>query len=279
MRALANRAQIDHWNSDDMRPWVDKQPDYDRQLEPFGEAVVAAAAIGTGERILDIGCGCGTTTLRAARPGSRAVGVDVSEPMIERARANARREGATNIEYLVADAQTQPFPPSSFDVGISRFGVMFFDDPVQAFANVRAAIRPGGRLAFCCWQSLARNDWLFLPGMAAAEHLPLPEPTDGPGPFSLGDPAAVVTMLEAAGFDTVLLEPLELLMLVGGGGTVEKTLEFLMHTGIARAMFAGAEPVAADRARAAVRQLLAEHHDGEGVRLGSASWIVTARRP
>ncbi len=278
MKAGCNEAQIEHWNSAETRQWVDQQLEYDRQLEPYGRAVVEAAGIDAGSSILDVGCGCGTTTLQAAQVGKNAVGVDISQPMLERARGNARRAGITNVEYLLADAQTHPFPPGSFDIGISRFGVMFFDDPVAAFANVGAALRPVGQLAFCCWQALARNDWLFLPGMAAAEHLPLPEPTDGPGPFSLADPAALVTMLESAGFGTVLVESLELPMVIGGGGTVDEALEFLMRTGVARAMFDGAAPATADRARSAVRVVLAEHHDGEGVRLGSVCWIVSARR-
>ncbi len=210
MEAEVNQAQIEHWNSADTRQWVDQQLEHDRQLEPFGQAVVDAAGIGRRSTILDVGCGCGTTTLLAAQHGMQAVGVDISAPMIDRARANARRMTISNVDYLLADAQTYPFPPSAFDVGMSRFGVMFFDDPMAAFANIRSSLRPGARLAFCCWQALARNDWLLLPGMAAAEHLPLPAPSDGPGPFSLADPDSLVSLLETAGFDTVLLESLEL---------------------------------------------------------------------
>ncbi len=276
MSAEANQAQIEFWNGAETRQWVERQHDYDRQLEPFASAVLDAADVGTGSSVLDIGCGCGTLTLRAATLGKRATGVDISAPMVERAVASARDQLVTDAQFLVSDAQTHRFEPE-FDIAVSRFGVMFFDDPEAAFANVGTSLRPGGRLVFCCWQELARNDWVLLPGMAAAEHLPLPGPNYGPGPFSLAAPGLLVSLLETAGFTDVELESLELPMLVGGGGTVEKTLDFFMHNSMARAMFEGADPAAAERARAAVQRVLAEHHDGEGVRLGAASWIVSAR--
>jgi SAM-dependent methyltransferase len=278
VKTRANEAQIDHWNSIDARHWVDRQLEHDRQLEPFAWAVVGAAGIGPGSSVLDVGCGCGSTTLQAARTGRLAVGVDVSKPMIGRARANALEHGIANVDFMVGDAQTHRFTPDRFDLGISRFGVMFFDDPVAAFSNIGASLKPGGRLVFCCWQALARNDWLLLPGMAAASHLPLPEPNSGPGPFSLADPDALVTELETAGFTGVTLESLELPLLIAGGGTVEEALEFLMHTGMIRSMFRHADASRADRARSAMREVLAEHHEEDGVRLGSACWIVRARR-
>jgi SAM-dependent methyltransferase len=239
--ANANQAQIEFWNGAETRQWVERQRDYDRQLEPFASAVLGAADVGTGSSVLDFGCGCGTLTLRAANLGKRATGVDISVPMIERAVAVARDQKVTNAEFLVADAQTHRFAPE-FDIAVSRFGAMFFDDPEAAFANIRTSLRPGGRLVFCCWQELARNDWVLLPGMAAAEHLPLPGPHIGPGPFSLAAPGPLVTLLETAGFADVELESLESPMLVAGGGTVEKTLDFFMHNSMVRAMFEGADP-------------------------------------
>ena len=276
MRSEPNQAQIEFWNGAETRQWVERQADYDRQLEPFASAVLDTADVGAESNVLDIGCGCGTLTLRAAELGGRSAGVDISGPMIEQAIANARRQGVPNVQFLVSDAQTHRFAPE-FDIAISRFGVMFFDDPLAAFANIGTSLRPGGRLVFCCWQELARNDWLLLPGMAAAEHLPLPAPTDGPGLLSLAAPGPLVALLERAGFTQVALESLELPMLVAGGGTVEKTLEFFLHNSVVRAMLQGADPEAAERARAAVRRVLDEHHDGEGVRMGAACWIVSAR--
>jgi SAM-dependent methyltransferase len=274
----ANEAQIDHWNSSDARHWVDQQVQYDRQLEPVGSAVLGAAEIGSGSRVLDIGCDCGSMTLQAARAGRTALGVDVSKPMLDRARADAVGRGVANVEFRQADAQTHRFAPDSVDIGISRFGVMFFDDPVAAFSNIGASLPPGGRLVFCCWQALARNDWLLLPVMAASEHLPLPDPNEGPGPFSLADPDTVASLLRTAGFGGVTFGSLELPLLIAGGGTVEEALEFLMHTGMARAMFRQADADRSDRARSAMRDVLTEHHRSDGVRLDSACWIVQARR-
>jgi SAM-dependent methyltransferase len=274
-----NEAQIEHWNGPDARHWVASQDRYDRQLAPFAEVVTAAAELNERDHVLDLGCGCGTTTLLAARKAESAIGVDISGPMLERARTVAVSEGIRNVEFVQADVQTHAFD-LTFDVAMSRFGLMFFDDPKAAFANVAAALRAGGRLAFVCWQELARNDWLFLPGLAAARYLPLPDANaaGGPGPFSLADPDALRRLLDSVGFIDVDIVAYEVPMLLGGGGTVDDALSFVMNTGAARAMFEGADPTSAEHAKAAVREVLAHHYDADGVRLGAASWVVTARR-
>jgi len=274
-----NEAQVEHWNGPGGHRWVELQEQYDRQLAPFADELLRAADVRHGERVLDLGCGCGTTTLLAARPAERAVGVDISGPMLDHARARATAKGVTNIEFVQADVQTHGFD-AFFDVAMSRFGVMFFDDPEAAFANIAASLRRGGRLAFVCWQELARNDWLFLPGLAAAQYLPLPGPATGtgPGPFSLADRDTVSAMLASVGFTAVDIVPYEVPMLLGGGGSVDESLSFLLSTGPARAMFDGADPTAAEHATAAARQVLADHCDDDGVRLGAAIWIVTAKR-
>jgi len=275
-----NETQRDHWNSDEAQHWVTAQGRYDRQLQPFGDVVIDAAAIAAADRVLDIGCGCGATTIAAARRAAGALGADLSEPMLARARLTAADMGVDNAEFVVADAQTHAFGPELFDVAISRFGVMFFDDPGEAFANLGAGLRSGGRLAFACWRELAANEWLLTPGLAASAHVPLPDtgPPCGPGIFSLADPNIVVNVLEGAGFDNILVTPFDTQMLLAGGGTVGETVEFLLSTGIGKAMFDGAEPTAAAAGLDAVKNVLAEHHDGEGVRLGAAAWLVTARR-
>ena len=276
-----NESQRDHWNSGEAQHWVTAQGRYDRQLQPFGDAVIEAAAIEPTDRVLDIGCGCGATTIAVARRSTSALGADLSEPMLERARRTAADMGIDNAEFVVADAQTHQFGPELFDVAISRFGVMFFDDPAQAFANVGTGLRSGGRLAFVCWRELATNEWLLTPGLAASAHVPLPDtgPLGGPGMFSLADPNVVVSVLEGAGFDDVIVTAFDAQMLVAGGGTVEETVDFLLSTGIGKAMFDSAEPTTAAAGLDAVKKVLAEHHDGEGVRLGAAAWLVTARRP
>ena len=272
-----NQAQIEHWNGPEAQRWVELQDRYDRQLEPFADVLLDVSSLSSSATVLDIGCGCGATTRRAARRSERAVGVDISGPMLERARATAASEGVTNVEFVQADVQTNAFD-EGFDTAISRFGVMFFDDPLAAFANVASALRPAGRLAFVCWQELARNDWLLLPGMAAARYLPLPEQSGGPGPFSLADRDALNTLLQSAGFAAIDIASYEVPMLLGGGGTVDEALSFLLHSGMARAMFDGAAPADAELATAAARNVLEEHYEEGGVRLNAASWVVTARR-
>jgi hypothetical protein len=176
--------------------------------------------------------------------------------------------------------QSRAFEPNSFDVAVSRFGVMFFDAPVAAFANVAHALAPVLRLAFVCGKDLAHNEWLLVPGMAAAEHVALPDAGSpgGPGMFALADPDHVRGLLTKAGFEAIDVAPFETSMLLAGGGTLDDTIEFLLATGIGRSMLDQAEPDVRARAVDAVRTALAAHHHGDGVRLGAATWVVTARK-
>jgi SAM-dependent methyltransferase len=211
-----NETQIEHWNGDEARHWIDEQDRYERQLAPFAAELLRAAAIGSTDRVLDVGCGCGGTTMLAAHDAATARGIDISEPMLDQARTRAATANIANVQFDQADAQTHAFEPASFDVAISRFGVMFFDDPDAAFANIARALRPGGRLAFVCWQELGRNDWLLIPGMAAAQHVPLPDlgPPGGPGMFSLAEPDQLHKLLQSAGFVDVDVTAFEVPMLV-----------------------------------------------------------------
>jgi len=171
-----NAEQVRHWNEVAGPRWVLFQERLDRELAVFAEAVLERAKPAAGEAALDIGCGCGATTLELGRrvgAKGRALGVDVSRPMLERARARAAAAGAAQVAFLAADAQTAPLEPAAFDLLVSRFGVMFFTDPTAAFANLRRALRPGGRVTFVCWQKIADNPWLLVPLGAVAQELPL----------------------------------------------------------------------------------------------------------
>jgi SAM-dependent methyltransferase len=276
---LVNREQAEHWNSAQTRHWVDQDEHHDRMLRPFTVRLLDAAAVEPGERALDIGCGCGHTTravAAAAAPG-QVLGVDLSAPMLDRARQLAEASGL-DVDFVQADAQTHPFPAGAFDVAISRFGVMFFDDPVAAFANVRAGLAGGGRCLFVCWQPLADNPWVRVTVEAMRRHVEAPEPADphAPGPFSLADPGRLRSILGEAGFGDVQVEPLhETLWL---GDDTEQALDFLLHTGLARSFLDPAPPDAAARAVEATRAALDRHHGDGGVRVGSAAWLVRARR-
>ena len=174
-----NREQAEHWNSEQAAGhWITHQARHDRMLEPFLTLILDQATISTGDHVLDIGCGCGATTRAAAAlaTAGEVVGIDLSAPMLARARADARSAGLANASLIEGDAQVHPFEQGGFDVVISRFGVMFFADPAAAFTNLRTAAKPGGRLVFVCWQPMTENQWLLVPGAALAEHIPLPDP-------------------------------------------------------------------------------------------------------
>ncbi len=279
---IANHEQAEHWNSgEEADHWVIHQARYDRQLEPFATLILDRAGFTSGERVLDVGCGCGATTRAAARlvdPG-HAVGVDLSVPMLVRARDDAHSVGVRNTTFIEGDVQVYPFEGHSFDVVISRFGVMFFAEPVHAFTNMRKATKPDGRLIFVCWQALIDNEWLLVPGAAVAELVRLPDlgPPDAPGMFALSDPDRVRDHLMAAGWRDVDIAAAHSPMLLGGGGGLDDTIEFLRTGSIGRTLLKDLDPATEARAVDALRGALAPHLDSGGVRLNTAVWVVQAR--
>jgi SAM-dependent methyltransferase len=279
---IANREQAEHWNnSDEVGHWITQQTRYDGQLSVFVEMLIDGASLHAGDRVLDVGCGCGATTHAAARivaPGT-AVGIDLSGPMLECARTDAAAAGLANASFEQGDVHVHAFDRDAFDAVISRFGIMFFDDPVAAFTNLHNATRSDGRLAFVCWQPLTENEWLLVPGAAIAEHLPLPEGGDpnAPGMFAFADPARVKQVLTDACWHDITVTSKHTPMLIGGGGTVDDTVEFLRTGSIGRTLLAGAEPEVAERALRAVRAALEERANDRGVELDAAVWLVQAR--
>jgi SAM-dependent methyltransferase len=278
-----NAQQIEYWNEVSGAKWVALNDVIDAQIEPLGSAGIQQAGIRAGARVLDVGCGCGQTTLQLAEAvgsGGTVVGVDISAPMLARASERAAGSGFSNIELKNADAQTFAFD-GSFDHVFSRFGVMFFAEPERAFANLWSALKPGGRLTCLTWQALPQNPWMLVPVAAAAKHLPPGEPPapDAPGPFAFADADRVAGILTAAGFTNVHHESLTRELLVGGGGGLDETVEFALQLGpLGAALRAAGEAVRAAAARE-VRAALEPYHDGEGVRMPAAAWIVTAVRP
>jgi SAM-dependent methyltransferase len=272
-----------YWNEVSGPKWVALQELIDRQIAPLGERAIARAGLARGERVLDVGCGCGDTTLALAeRVGASGavLGLDLSGPMLSRARERAADAGRSNLRFLQADAQTVALE-ERFDVLFSRFGVMFFEAPEIAFANLRRALRPGARLAFVCWQALGKNPWMAIPLAAVAPFVTLPAPTPGaPGPFAFADPARVREILERAGFSDVGFESVEEVLVVGPGD-LEGSVRFVLSMGPAAAALREAPDADAleQKATIAVRAALAPHLTPDGVRMSSASWIVTARNP
>jgi SAM-dependent methyltransferase len=248
---------------------------YDAELRAHHEHLRAACDIAPGDEILDIGCGAGLTTREAGRasaPG-RVVGVDVSEPMLQRARERTAAAGLENVSYVLSDAQRYAFAPGRFDLVISRFGLMFFSDPDAALANIASALRPQARLAALVWQPRERNEWAVA--IAAALGDPAPPPT--PDPFSLGDAAATTELLERAGFEDVRLEDVD--EPVFYGHDVDAVLDIVRGFVGTRAALAAMTPDDAAQAIGRLRATLEDHHDDDqGVVFAARSWLITARR-
>jgi SAM-dependent methyltransferase len=275
--AINNSAQREIWDGPGGAFWASHADRFDAEVNEYREPFLRAAAIAEDERVLDVGCGNGRITLDAARAASAgsALGVDLSTEMLAVARTRAEQERVTNVAFEQLDAQTHRFEPGRFDVAVSRNGVMFFDDPAVAFANVAGALRPGARLVVSTWQSIEHNEWFSDMHRVLDLGRDLPVPMAGePGPFGLCDPDRLRSVLTAAGFRDVQIEGLQKSMWFGTDP--DDALGFV--TGHRASMLADLDQASTERALDSLRANLAAHHTGEGVRYRSASWLTTARR-
>ncbi len=276
-----NAEQAAYWGETSGPKWVALQERIDGQISPLGLAAIDVAAPQPGERCLDVGCGCGETSLQLAErvvPGGSVTGLDLSAPMLERAAERAKECGLS-VDFERGDAQIHPLEAGAFDLVYSRFGVMFFEDPVAAFANLRSALAPGGRLVFLCWAPLADNDWVTVPLRAAAEHIALTPPADphAPGPFSFAEPERVRGILTEAGFEEVQVEEMKREIEVGGGAPPAEVVDFVLQIGPTARALADADAATVARVREAVQRALEPHFRDGMLRLGSRTWIVSAR--
>jgi SAM-dependent methyltransferase len=277
----ANREQVEFWNGRSALRWVVHQEILDRVIHPIGDAALERAAVLPGERVIDVGCGCGGPTLELAAkvgPSGSVLGIDVSEPLLGVARERARRLGVGNLELVLADASSHAFDGNAHLV-FSRVGVMFFGDPVGAFANLRRALRPGGRVVFVCFRDRELNPWMMVPRAAVATVVgpDRPTPPNEPGPFSLSKEARVREVLGAAGFVGVVCEPIDHDLALGVD--VDAATDFSVDAGPAARLLIGASDELRARARAAVRQAMAPYATPRGVSLRAATWVVQARNP
>ena len=265
------------WNGPGGRAWVDEQALLDRMLEPFQELLVAEVAAASPSRVLDVGCGAGSTTLAVARllgEAGHCTGVDISAPLIEAARLRAERDGVP-ADFLLADAQEHAFEPASFDMLISRFGAMFFDDPVRAFGNLRRAAAAGAALRFITWRSAAENPFMTTAERAAAPLLPQlpPRLPDGPGQFSLADEGRATRILEQGGWESISLEPIDVVCTLP-----EKDLmRYVTRLGPLGRIFTEIEERTREKVIETVRAAFEPYVHGEVVRVAAASWMVRAR--
>lgn len=281
---MSNQEQIEYWNGDAGQRWAREDEKMARLLQSICAALLDHADVEQCNNALDIGCGGGSQSLMLAQRmsgGSRVLGVDISAPMLEVARSKiAHTDSDTaSLEFLQADASSYSFEPNSFDLLFSRFGVMFFDDPLQAFRNLWRALTDSGRLAFCCWQSLKENDWTLLPLQAALQHVEMPGAPDpnAPGPFAFADSERVRGILEGAGFAAVDIVSHKTSVRFGEGSGLADSVRELAAIGPVSRLLAGVDAAVQEKVFSAMEEGLAPYY-GDGVLvLPAAVWFVTAR--
>ena len=276
----SNAGQIEYWNAIAGEVWSQFQEPLDRQIEPLGLEAMRVLAPVDGERVLDIGCGCGQTSMAlAARvgPSGAVVGVDISAPMLAVARGRSVEAGAAAPRFRQIDAQTGELGEGAFDAAFSRFGVMFFSDPAQAFANIRRALKPAGRLAFVCWRAFGDNAWMRAPMEAALPLLPPMPPMDptAPGPFAFADAGRVRSILGEAGLADVRIDPFDARI---GGSSLDQTVSLTFRVGPLGAALRE-HPECADQIAEVVKRAVAAYVTPAGVFMPAAVWIVQARAP
>lgn len=274
-----NADQVAYWNGPGGRHWTDRQQLQDIVLAPVSQILIDRAAVKAGEIVVDVGCGCGATSfdlVKQVSPGGGVTGVDISEPMLRRARELAPAGAA--VEFVLADATVHRFAPQSADLLFSRFGVMFFAQPATSFTNMRKALKPDGRLAFACWRTPRDNPWMMLALQEAYKHVPkLPEvKPDDPGPFSFANEDRVHSILAEAGFSGITMERADLSLDIATGRGLDAAIETVLAIGPTSRALEGqpADKIAA--ATTSIRAALTAHQMGNAIPLGGSIWIVTA---
>ena len=275
-----NADQIAFWDGPGGAVWTQRQDTQDRVLAPVNAVALAAARVSAGERVIDIGCGCGDTSIALVGqvgPSGHVLGLDVSNQMLERARERAP-QGAP-VEFVRADATVYPFEAGQNDLLFSRFGVMFFADPAISFANMRKGLKSGGRVVFACWREPKSNPWAMVPLHAVYKHVPrLPDmgPED-PGPFAFAREERVRRILTAAGFSAIHMQPHDLVFDVAVGRGMDAAVQSSLDIGPAMRALQDQPDAIKTAAIGSIREALAPFVNGQSVELAAAIWIVTAR--
>ena len=279
---MANEQQHEYWNGEAGARWAAEDETMATLLRPIAADLLAHLGPAPGSHALDIGCGGGSQSVQLAEhigAGGQVLGVDISAPMLAIARGRAVPAGAASVSFLEADAATHAFAAASLDLLFSRFGVMFFDDPVAAFSNMRKALKSDGRLGFCCWQGMQQNQWTMLPVQAALRHVAPPEAPDphAPGPFAFADPERVESILTASGFGDVAIAPHAVIMTFGNGGDLRATVAELMMLGPVSRLLVDEPPETKARIIDDATEVMAPFFRGGKLELAGAVWFVTGR--
>ncbi len=277
-----NAAQAEYWSGTGGQRWVDRQEHQDQVLRPVSDLLTAAAQAKPGDRVIDVGCGCGATTIGFAarvRPQGEVLGLDVSEPMLVRARERASPD--LPVRFVHADATVFDFAPAWADLIVSRFGVMFFADPARSFANLRKGLKRGGRLTFACWREAKQNPFFIVPLREARKHAPpLPEMApEAPGPFAFADEARVRRILSEAGYADIVLTPQDLDLDIAAGRGLDTAVAAALAIGPTSRILSEQSEAVRAAAAADIRTALAAQVRGDSVPLGAAIWVVTATTP
>tara|TARA_R110001592_G_scaffold363372_1_gene686132 strand:+ start:254955 stop:255803 length:849 start_codon:yes stop_codon:yes gene_type:complete len=279
---VANEEQIEYWNGDAGKRWAQDDDIMARLLLPVSKALLDHAPIAGSQRALDIGCGGGSQSLMLAQrlsADARVLGVDISGPLLEVARNKITTDGkAAQLDFLQADAASYAFEPDSFDLLFSRFGVMFFDDPVAAFSNLRRAMTADGQLAFSCWQGMKSNEWTWIPIQTALQHLPPPEPPvpNAPGPFAFANPARLESILTEAGFTDIRLQPFNTALRISEAATLGQAVQELTRIGPMGRLLQDQTQQTLDKVFPALETALQPYFREGALELDSAIWLVTA---
>jgi ubiquinone/menaquinone biosynthesis C-methylase UbiE len=274
-----NADQIAYWNGPGGQRWADRQQAQDILLKPVADILIDRAQAKAGERIVDVGCGSGAIAIALAQeagPSGHVLGIDISGPMLERARQIA--PASLPVDFVLADATVYPFDPANFDLLVSRFGVMFFAEPARSFANLRRALKPSGRLAFACWREPRENPFFMVPLQAVYKHAPkMPQlGPEEPGPFAFASEARVQRILSEAGFTGIAMEPCDLSLDTAIGRGLDAAVESALDIGPAARALAEQPPDVVAAATRSIREALTPLARGQTVPLDASIWIVTA---
>lgn len=281
---MSNQEQIDYWNGESGQLWAKQDEVMARLLEPIAKALLDHAKLDQCKHVVDVGCGGGSQSRLLAQrlgAGARVTGIDISEPLLAVAQSNNRsNDSGANIEYLQADAAEHDFSAEQFDGLFSRFGVMFFDDPVAAFSNLRKGLSKGGKLAFSCWQAVDKNDWASIPMSAALQHVTPPEEmvpdAGGPGPFAFARAECIENILQQAGFSEIQVNSFIQKMRMGEAPTLTESVREIASLGPVHRLLTGQSSTVKEQVYVALEEALAPYYKDGAIELPAAMWFVTA---